>query len=371
MCSPYLTYVDFLMIPFSFQQKAELPQHPLPIVSIGVGGIVHDAHYPAYQIAGFQVVGAYDRNAEQAQTMQEKFNIPQLYASLQEAVSQSPADAVFDIAVPGYAILDILREIPDGRAVLIQKPMGENLNDARAILKLCREKNLKAAVNFQLRFAPYIIAARSIIEQGLIGDVWDIEARIQTFTPWSIWPFLNGLPRLEILYHSIHYVDLFRSFLGTPEKVYAKTLKHPLNPQLASTCSTIIFDYGERARANIMTNHGHVYGQDKQESYIKWEGSKGAIQASMGVNLNYPLGERDIFEYVLLDERTTPEWKTLDIEGSWFPHAFIGTMSSLMRYVNGEMDTLPISVEDAFMTMATVEAAYESSEHGGTAIPQQ
>jgi predicted dehydrogenase len=361
--------MDCLMSDFTVQQKAELPRNPLPIVSIGVGGIVHDAHYPAYKIAGFEVVGAYDHNPQQAEMMQEKFIIPHLYGSLQEVVAQSPDHAVFDVAVPGFAILDVLPYFPDGRAVLLQKPMGENIEDARKILKLCREKNLKAAINFQLRFAPYVIAARSMIEQGLIGEVWDVEARIQTYTPWSLWPYLKGLPRLEILYHSIHYVDLLRSFLGTPEKIYAKSLKHPLNPHLASTCSTMILDYGERARANIMTNHGHSYGEEKEQSYIKWEGSKGAIQAQMGVNLNYPVGKADTFEYVIVEEGTKPTWKTLDIDGSWFPHAFIGTMSSLMRYMNGETNVLPTSVEDAFMTMATVEAAYESSESGGTIIP--
>ena len=45
---------------FSYRQAAELPGAPRPIVSIGMGGIVHDAHYPAYKIAGFDVVGGFD-----------------------------------------------------------------------------------------------------------------------------------------------------------------------------------------------------------------------------------------------------------------------------------------------------------------------
>ena len=43
-------------------------------------------------------------------------------------------------------------------------------------------------------------------------------------------------------------------------------------------------------------------------------------------------------------------------------------MCSLQRYVNGESDTLPTSVEDAYYTMATVEAAYESSALGGVTL---
>jgi len=356
---------------FTLKQQVELPKNPLPIVSIGMGGIVHDAHYPAYQKAGFTVAGGYDINPEQARKLQQQFGVPVIYESLQDAIHNSPPDAVLDLALPGNAVLGVLEQIPDNRAVLIQKPMGENLDEARAVLKLCRAKNLMAAVNFQMRYAPYILAARDMIAQGLIGDVYDVEVRMQVYMPWHLWSFLYGKPRMEILYHSIHYVDLVRSFLGDPQGVYAKTLGHPASPGLAQTRSMIILDYGERVRANIMTNHAHIYGAEKQQSYIKWEGAKGAIQATAGLNMDYPKGRPDAFEYVLLDEQAEPQWKSIPVEGSWFPDAFIGTMSSLMRYVNGETDVLPTSVEDAFETMAVVEAAYISSESGGTPIPKE
>ncbi|HEX2618639.1 MAG TPA: Gfo/Idh/MocA family oxidoreductase, partial [Phototrophicaceae bacterium] len=220
---------------FTVVEKAELPKTPLPIVSIGMGGIVHDAHYPAYKIAGLPVVGGYDTSAERARTMQQKFDVPTLYDSLEAAFEQAPSNAVFDVAVPGYAILDVLKLMPANRAVLIQKPMGETMDEARAILKLCREKHLTAAINFQMRFMPQIIAARNMIAQGVIGEVNDMEVRMQIYTPWSTWPFLMHLPRLEILYHSIHYIDLTRSFLGDPDSVYAKTLKHPVSPGQSSS----------------------------------------------------------------------------------------------------------------------------------------
>jgi predicted dehydrogenase len=302
--------------------------------------------------------------------MQQKFNIPTIYESLDAAVTNSPDNAVFDIAVPGKSILNILKKIPPGRGVLIQKPMGETLEEAKAILDLCREKELKAAINFQMRFAPYIIAARDMIAQGLIGDVHDMEVRMQVYMPWQLWDFMLGIPRLEILYHSIHYIDLVRSFLGTPDGVYAKTLKHPFTAHLAATRTMMMLDYGEAVRVNIMTNHGHIYGSEKQQSYVKWEGTKGAIQVQAGLNMNYPEGRPDKFEYVLLsDNEPDPQWQQVDINGSWFPEAFIGTMASLMRYVNDETDDLPTSVEDAIMTMATVEAAYISSAGGGTHLP--
>ena len=355
---------------FDIPQTAILPAKRLPIVSIGLGGIVHDAHYPAYAIAGFDVVGGFDINVERAAMMREAFSIPRLYGSLSEAIQEAPGDAVFDIAVPGSAIADILREIPRGRAALIQKPMGDDLADARQILSICRERELVAAVNFQLRFAPFIIAARHMIERGALGRLYDVEFRVQVNTPWHLWGFLFPLPRVEILYHSIHYVDLVRSFCGSPQSVYAKTLSHPTAPDLrGGTRSMIIMDYGENPRVNVMTNHSHAYGAEKQQSYVKFEGSEGAIQIRAGLNMNYPDGVPDRFEYILLEDGDAANWQTLDIKGSWFPEAFIGTMASLMCYVNGETSSLPTSVEDAIHTMATVEAAYESSRGGGTPLP--
>lgn len=356
---------------FDFRQTAELPAQPLPIVSIGLGGIVHDAHYPAYRIAGFEVVGGFDIDSERAVMMRDKFAIPVLYDSLAQAIARAPDQAVFDIAVPGGAIVDILRQIPRGRAALIQKPMGEDLAEARVILEICRQRQLTAAINFQLRFAPYIIAARDMIAQGLLGELNDVEARMQVDTPWHLWPFAAALPRVEILYHSIHYVDLARSFCGRPRGVYAKTMNHPNTPNLRGGArSMIILDYGDNPRVNIMTNHSHIFGAEKQESSIKFEGSRGAIQIRAGLNMNYPHGVPDRFEYVLLDGADDPQWQSLDIAGSWFPEAFIGTMASLMRRVNGETAELPTSVEDAIETMATVEAAYQSSARGGAPLPQ-
>jgi predicted dehydrogenase len=355
---------------FDIPQTAILPAKRLPIVSIGLGGIVHDAHYPAYAIAGFDVVGGFDINIERAAMMGEAFSIPRLYGSLSEAIQEAPHDAVFDIAVPGSAIAEILREIPSGRAALIQKPMGDDLADGRQILSICRERRLVAAVNFQLRFAPFIIAARDMIERGALGQLYDVEFRVQVNTPWHLWGFLFPLPRVEILYHSIHYVDLVRSFCGTPQSVYAKTLSHPTAPDLrGGTRSMIIMDYGENPRVNVMTNHSHAYGAEKQQSYVKFEGGEGAIQIRAGLNMNYPDGVPDRFEYILLEDGDAASWQTLDIKGSWFPEAFIGTMASLMRYVNGETSSLPTSVEDAIHTMATVEAAYESSRGGGAPLP--
>lgn len=337
----------------------------LPICIIGAGGIVNDAHLPAYKIAGYNVHGIFDVDVVKAKATAEKFSIPYYYTSLQEMITAAPANAVFDMAVPGSQTIAVLQQLPDEATVLLQKPMGENFEEAKKILQICRQKKMMAAVNFQLRYAPYILAAKKIIADCSIGAINDVEVNVNVYTPWHLWNFLNGAPRVEILYHSIHYIDLVRNLLGNPKSVYAKTTKHPSMPQLASVRSNIIMDYGEMIAANILTNHCHNYGTPKQQSYIKIEGSKGAIKINFGALIDYPRGAADSFEYVLLEEGKEPEWKTMEVEGSWFPHAFIGSMEQVLLAANKQIEQPDNSVDDCINTMACVEAAYQSSEVGG------
>ncbi len=336
-----------------------------PVYIIGAGGIVNTAHLPAYAIAGYRVQGIYDIDNAKAVATAEKFNLPHVFSSLAAMVEHAPANAVFDLAVPGKQMIPLLQQLPDGAAVLLQKPMGENYDEAKQLLALTKSKKMLAGINFQLRYAPYIIAARDLIDKNLLGTLNDIEVNVNVYTPWHLWDFLLQSPRVEILYHSIHYIDLVRNLLGNPQSVYAKTTRHPSMPALAAVRSNIIMDYGDMIRANILTNHCHNYGTPKQHSYIKIEGSRGAIKINFGALINYPRGAADSFEYILLDDDAEPEWKEMTIEGSWFPHAFIGSMQQVMLAAAGVIDKPDNSVEDSIHTMACVEAAYLSSMQGG------
>lgn len=348
--------------------RLDKPKVRRPIVLIGAGGIVHDAHLPAYRKAGLEVASIFDCNRDRARSTAKSFGIPSTPATLEDAISTAAPDAVFDLAIPASQHLSVLEKIPHGRGVLLQKPMGENLAEARRIRDLCREKELTAAVNFQMRYAPAIRAARTMIADGRIGALHDLEVRVTVLTPWNLWTFLESAPRVEILYHSIHYVDLIRSFLGDPERVYAKTTKHPKMQKLAPTRTSLIMDYGDLIRATITANHGHEFGLRHQESYVKWEGTGGAIQTRLGVLMNYPQGVPDEFEACIINPPKPPKWTPLPVEGTWFPDAFIGPMTDLMCFLDGIATTLSTSVEDAYKTMAVVEAAYESSASGGTSV---
>ncbi len=350
------------MLP-TLQQRWPSASKPRPIVIIGAGSIVRDAHLPVYQRLCYPVAGIFDLNPAASRERADAFGIPQVFASLEAAAAA--ADVVFDVAVPPAAIADILEHLPHGAAVLIQKPMGRDLTDARRIREICRQRRLIAAVNFQLRFAPSMLALGDALSRGLLGQIADVEVRLTLHTPWAYWAFLKGVPRMEVLVHSVHYLDLIRGLIGEPAGVYCRGVRHTDLPDYPDARTSIILDYGDHVRCSLTLNHTHTFRHPREVvSQLKLEGSTGAAIAKMGVNLNYPHGEPDALEIVT----SGADWTSVPLRGSWFLEAFEGPMSNLQRVVAGEDAELVSSVEDAFRTMAVVEACYESSARGATRI---
>jgi len=67
-------------------------------------------------------------------------------------------------------------------------------------------------------------------------------------------------------------------------------------------------------------------------------GYQGCHKIDMGVLIDYPRGIPDKFEYVIMEEGKESSWKELEIEGGWFPHAFIGSMAQVMMAVDGVIE---------------------------------
>jgi predicted dehydrogenase len=344
----------------TLRQAWPRPSAPKPIVIIGAGGIVTDAHLPAYRLANLPVAGVYDLDHERARSVAAHWDT-RAFATLEEAIATP--NAVYDLALPPGAHLDVLPQLPDGAAVLLQKPMGRDLAEATAILTLCRDKRFKAAVNFQLRFSPMMLAVADALERGWLGRLIDVEVHLNLVTPWHLFPFLKGMPRVEIAVHSIHYLDTIRALLGNPTGVHARTLGHP-STDLAQTRTSALFDFAPDQRVTFSINHNHDFGRRFQDASFRFEGTEGAAMVKLGLLLNYPEGEPD----ELWITRKGEDWTQVPLEGKWFPHAFIGTMSNLQRYAVGEDTTLVTSVDDAWHTMALAEAAFESASRPATPV---
>ncbi len=344
-----------------YKQNWPMPKNPIPIVIFGAGSIVSDAHLPAYKLSKLPVKGIYDPDYEKAKKLGQIYGI-KVFKEASAAAAEK--NVVFDLATPPSVHFEVIDMLPKNSTVILQKPMGGDLKEASNILSLCHQKSLTACVNFQLRFAPMMIALKDIIDQGLIGQVVDVDMWAALDTPWDLWKFLEALPRVEILLHSIHYLDAIRFLIGNPIGIHAKTMGHPAS-KISNTRTSAILDYGNELRCAISINHNHSYGRKYQACELRICGTKGAAYLHLGVNLNYPKGEPDRLEVNLGNG-----WKEIKLEGSWFIESFAYRMRQLQRAVAGEDDILISKVDDAWNTMALVESAYKSSSKPATKIPK-
>jgi len=344
-----------------YKQNWPMPKNPIPIVIFGAGSIVSDAHLPAYKLSKLPVKGIYDPDYEKAKKLGQIYGI-EVFKEASAAAAEK--NVVFDLATPPSVHFEVIDMLPKNSTVILQKPMGGDLKEASNILSLCHQKSLTACVNFQLRFAPMMIALKDIIDQGLIGQVVDVDMWAALDTPWDLWKFLEALPRVEILLHSIHYLDAIRFLIGNPIGIHAKTMGHPAS-KISNTRTSAILDYGNELRCAISINHNHSYGRKYQACELRICGTKGAAYLHLGVNLNYPKGEPDRLEVNLGNG-----WKEIKLEGSWFIESFAYRMRQLQRAVAGEDDILISKVDDAWNTMALVESAYKSSSKPATKIPK-
>jgi len=346
------------MIP-ALDYKPQLPlDRTMGIGIVGAGDIVLNAHLPAYRLAGFRVVGIFDIDRSKAQHAAEAFGIATVFESLEQLVSCSEVDIV-DIAVPIAFQRSVVKEaVSRGKHVLCQKPLAGSMEEARDIAAMCAEAGVKAASNQQMRWSPGIQASRCLMRSGLLGTPLQGSIQVNVLTPWETWPWLARTEQLEVMNHSIHYIDSIRYVIGeAPEYIYADGARFPGQGVRGETRTLLHMKFPGEARGLVHDNHNSIMPPDNWYATFRFEGTAGVASGTNGVLYDYPRGREDtisVFSKQLGDEVYEPQ-----LEGKWFPHAFMGTMGELMLAIqqNREPDN---SVADNLLTIKTVFAAYRS-----------
>ncbi|WP_069802476.1 Gfo/Idh/MocA family protein [Thermogemmatispora onikobensis] len=343
-----------------FSVEPPLPRRrDYPIAVVGAGSIVNDAHLPAYHKAGFQVIGIYDIRHERAVETAQRFAIPRVYQSLEELLASEAA--IVDVAVPARENLAIARQVAaSGKALLLQKPLAEDLATARAILACVEEAGIVAAVNQQARWMPAALAIRSLMRLGLLGTVYQISFLINVETPWHLWPWILEGPTVEVMYHSIHYLDTIRSLVQQePRLLFADGTTLPGYASNGETRTLLHLIFDGHLRATVLDNHHNSGGLEDQYATLRVEGTEGTAVAELGLLKHYPTGVPDHFRY-RSSHIYGGAWISPRLPGSWFPDAFIGTMASVMRGLEGEPGAPETSIRDNVRTLQLVMAAYAS-----------
>ncbi len=331
-----------------------------PIAIVGAGAIVDFAHLPAYQSAGLEVVGIYDRDPTRATTIASQHAVSRVYASLEELLGDERVSVV-DIAVlPGAQPEIAAAALNAGKHLLCQKPLALTPSVAAKIVAHARRSDLKVAVNQQLRFSESIAVAKTMIDKGWIGEPLAIRVDVDIATDWGAWPWLVTSNRLEVQYHSIHYLDMIRYLFGDPSSVFCRGTRHPSQAPKAETRTTSILLYPGELQVTVSVNHENLSNDAKAEFRI--DGSDGVIAGTFGLLYDYPDGRPDTLS-VWSRSAPTDGWLAYPITKRWLPDAFAGPMASLLSAISNDTEPLT-SAEDNLRTVCMVDALYLSMASG-------
>ena len=326
----------------------------------GTGGIVNDAHLPAYRKAGFRSESIYDVDQSRAEETAARFGIPRVCDSL---YSLAEGVDIVDVAVPAWENERVVEELTQvGVALLLQKPLAEDWKTALWMVERIRAAGLPAAVNQQMRWEPGVRSCRHLLSEGILGAAYDIAFHVFVDTPWHLWRWLSEKETIEVLYHSIHYLDSIRYLTGLElHRLYCSGSRRPDYAVQGETRTCTHLTFAGDLRATVLCNHHVEWGRSGQQSEFRIDATDGMAVRQLGLLLNYPKGAPDALRNFT---RADGQWRQATFEETWFPDAFVGPMTSLMRALNGEIVKPETDIEDNLQTLRLVFAAYESMRTG-------
>ena len=247
----------------------------------GAGFIMRDCHLVAYRQAGFHPVAIASRNPDRARPSRIMHAIPRVHTTYADLLAD-PDVEVLDVAVPPDAqpalIREAVRHNDHIRGILAQKPLAMSVGEARACVEACAAAGVVLAVNQNMRYDQSVRAMKDLLGRGWLGDpvLATIEMRaIPHWMPWS-----EGLPSLSTFVMSIHHLDAFRYWFGTPDRVLASTRPDPRTrfPHRDGINLYILeYDDGRRATAWDDVWTGPSKEGAAGDLYIRWhvEGTQG------------------------------------------------------------------------------------------------
>jgi len=363
----------------AFSPELNLNIHPkLPrrkdwrIGCAGAGFIIADCHLVAYRNAGFNPVAIASRNPATAHKVAARHAVPTVHETIDALLSDSQIE-ILDVAVPPEQQPDLIRRavgfgIGRLRGILAQKPLALSVTEAKELVKLCADAGIVLAVNQNMRFDQSVRGAKDVLNRGWLGEPVLATIDMRAVPHWM--PWAEGMASLSTFIMSIHHLDTFRYWLGTPDRVLASTRPDPRTkfPHRDGINLYILeYDRGPRASSWDDVWAGPCKEGVAGDTGIRWriEGTEGLMQGTIGWP-KYPAREPSTLDFST--QRQPGMWFRPRWNDVWFPDAFVGTMAQLLVAV--EDGTEPeISGRDNVETVALCEAVFAAAtQHRVTTV---
>ena len=337
----------------------------------GAGFIVRDCHLVAYKQAGLNPVAIASRQRLTAMEVAARHGIATVHDSF-DALLDDPTIEVLDIAVPPQFQSELIRQACRRgrgrlRGILAQKPLALSIAEGRQLVKVCAEAGILLQVNQNMRHDQSVRALKQLLDAGSLGAIVFASIDMRAVPHWM--PWAEGMESLSTFIMSIHHLDTFRYWLGTPDRVLASTRPDPRTKfQHTDGINLYILEYdaGPRAAAWDDVWAGPCKEGVAGEIGIRWrvEGTDGLALGTIGWP-GYPKRVPSTIEYATKQQ---PEWVRPRWHEAWFPDAFAGPMLELLQAIETGCEPA-ISGRDNLETLALCEAVHAAAtQHRVTTV---
>ncbi|KPL83195.1 dehydrogenase [Thermanaerothrix daxensis] len=373
-------------------------------IKVGVAGVgfIGPAHIEALRRINIPVVGLVSSTPERSRQKAAALGVPKAYASYEEMIADPEITAVH-LATPNYLHYQQAKAaLLAGKHVICDKPLAMNSRESAELVTLAREKGLVNAVCFNLRFYPLLHHARSLIQQGALGDLFILQGSYlqdwllyPTDWNWRLEPELGGTLRAVADIGS-HWLDLltfltglkvkavfadFKTFIpvrkkpSKPVETYTGKLLTPEDyvdqPIYTEDYATILLRYENDVRGVVTV--AQVCAGRKNRLYFEIDGSKAAMAFDSERPNELWLGYRDKPNEVLLKDPSllSPEARAIASypggHNEGFPDIFKQLFKKVYDYVERGDYTAPADFPtflDGHHEMLIAEAIERSAKEG-------
>ena len=177
------------------------------MLKIGVFGVGHLGKFHLNnwkEIAGAELVGFYDPHDETAKEVSEKYQLPRF---LDADALMDACDAIDIVAPTNFHFEWCEKAIKKGKHVFVEKPLANTMDEARQLVKLTKESDIKFQVGHVERFNPAFLAIKDMPLNPMFIEVH----RLAQFNP-------RGTEVSVILDLMIHDIDIILSIIKSDVK---------------------------------------------------------------------------------------------------------------------------------------------------------
>ena len=243
-----------------------------------------------------------------------------------------------------------------GINVCTEKPMALNLADAKEMIEVCKEANVKLFVIKQNRLNPTLQILKKKVEENKFGNIGIVDIKVFWHRPQSYydqdeWRGTKDLDGGALLNQASHYVDLLEWIIGPLDGLYANVSTISRNIEVEDT-AVIQLKWGNGALGSMSVTM--ITYPKNIEGSITIIGDKGSAKVG-GIAVNE-------FEYSFFEDDSNTRlekynYKTESVYGFGHNFYYQNMIDNLIS------NTKPIcDGESGLSSIKIINAAYKSAK---------